>query len=214
MRIRWSSSPTVVPWPDGNVLVTNGSNFIRAYDPRTGEELWRLGGSSEITAPTPIFDDDGLVIVASGRRPGKPIFAVRPGAKGDITLVDGETQNEYVAWSWVRRGPYMPTPILYEGQLYVLNNDGVFGSYDMTTGQEIYRIRIPHGGSGFSASPVASDGRLFLPGEDGDVFVVRAGPEFGLIGTNSVPETLMATPAISGGMLFIRSQNHVFAVGN
>ena len=207
-------TPTVVPWPDGDVLVTNGSNFIRAYDPRTGEEVWRLGGSSEITAPTPIFDDDGLVIVASGRRPGKPIYAVRPGATGDITLGDGETENESVAWSWVRRGPYMPTPIIYEGQLYVLNNDGVFASYDMATGDEIYRIRIPHGGSGFSASPVASDGRIFLPGEDGNVFVVRAGPEFELIGTNSVPETLMATPAISGGTLFIRSQNHLFAVGN
>jgi outer membrane protein assembly factor BamB len=84
----------------------------------------------------------------------------------------------------------------------------------MATGEEIYRIRIPHGGSGFSASPVASDGRIFLPGEDGDVFVVRAGTEFGLIGTSSVPEALMATPAISGGMLFIRGENHVFAVSN
>ena len=108
----------------------------------------------------------------------------------------------------------MPTPIIYAGQLYVLNNDGVFASYDMATGEEIYRVRIPHVGSGFSASPVASDGRIFLPGEDGDVFVVRAGREFGLIGTNSVPEMVMATPAISGGMLFIRAQDHLFAVGN
>jgi outer membrane protein assembly factor BamB len=193
------------------VLVTNGANYIRGYDLRTGAEVWRLGGSSEITAPTPVFDDSGMVIVASGRRPGKPIFAVLPGARGDITLDEGESSNEFIAWSWMRRGPYMPTPIIYEGQLYVLNNDGVFASYDMTSGEEIYRIRIPHGGSGFSASPVASDGRLFLPGEDGDTFVVRAGREFGLIGTNSVPETVMATPAISDGILFIRGQSHLFA---
>jgi outer membrane protein assembly factor BamB len=207
-------TPTVVPWPDGDVLVTNGSNYLRGYDPRTGAEVWRLGGSSDITAPTPVFDDRGLVIVASGRRPEKPIFAILPGASGDITLADGETANEFVAWSWVRRGPYMPTPIIYEGQLYVLNNDGVFASYDMASGDEIYRVRIPHGGSGFSASPLASDGRLFLPGEDGDTFVVRAGREFGLIGTNSIPETVMATPAISDGMLFIRGHGHVFAVSN
>jgi len=90
----------------------------------------------------------------------------------------------------------------------------VFASYEMTSGEEIYRIRIPHAGSGFSASPLASDGRLFLPGEDGDTFVVRAGREFGLIGTNSIPETVMATPAISDGMLFIRGHGHVFAISN
>ena len=108
----------------------------------------------------------------------------------------------------------MPTPLIYEGQLYVLNNDGVFASYDMATGEEIYRERIPHGGSGFSASPLASDGRLFLPGEDGDVFIVRSGPEFALIGSNSVPEPVMASPAISDGMLYIRARDHLWAISS
>jgi len=207
-------TPTVVPWPDGDVLVANAANFIRGYDPRSGEELWRLGGSSSITAPTPIYDESGLLVVASGRRPEKPIFAIRPGARGDITLSEDQTSNEHVAWSWTRRGPYMPTPLIYEGQLYVLNNDGVFASYEMATGEEIYRVRIPHGGSGFSASPVAADGRIYLPGEDGDVFIVRAGREFGLLGTSSVAETVMATPAISEGMLYIRAKDHLFAIGS
>jgi outer membrane protein assembly factor BamB len=206
-------TPTVVPWPGGDVLVTNGSNAIRGYDPASGESLWQLGGSSNITAPTPVFDEDGLVVVASGRRPEKPIFAIRPGARGDISLDEGETSNEWVAWSWTRRGPYMPTPVIYRGQLYVLNNDGVFASYSMKDGTEIYRERVTHGGSGFSASPVASDGRIFLPGEDGDVFAVTAGREFVVETAGSVPETVMATPAIAGETMFIRARDHLYAVG-
>jgi outer membrane protein assembly factor BamB len=207
-------TPTVVEWPAGDVLVTNASRYIRGYDVRTGAELWRLGGSSMITAPTPIYDDTGLVIVASGRRPEKPIFAVRPGARGDITLAAGQTSSDHVAWSWTGRGPYMPTPILYDGLLYVLNNDGVFACYDVASGEEVYRVRIPHHGSGFSASPVAADGRIYLPGEDGEVFVIRAGREFELLRQNSVPELIMATPAISDGSLFIRAKDHLYAIGS
>jgi outer membrane protein assembly factor BamB len=206
-------TPTIYPGAGRTELITNGSDFIHGYDPLDGRELWRLGGSSKITAPTPIFHDD-LIVVANGRSPERPIFAIRAGAAGDITLQEGETSNGSVAWSWVRRGPYMPTPVIYDGRLYVLGNRGNLDCYDLDSGEEIYRQQIKHGGGGFSASPVAADGKLYLPGEDGDIYVVRAGDEFELLATNSMGELLMASPALSDGMLYLRAEKHLFAIGN
>ena len=205
-------TPTVFQGEHGPLLVTNGSNFIRGYDPHTGRERWRLGGSSKITAPTPVFGDD-LIIVASGRAPEAPIFAIRPDADGDITLPGDERSSDAVAWSWQRRGSYMPTPLVYGRYLYVLDNGGILDCYDLRTGREIYRQRIPHAGFGFSASPVAADGRIFLAGEDGDLFVVRAGRSFELVAVNAMGEPLMATPAMSDGTMYVRGAHHLFAVG-
>ena len=205
-------TPAVIEGPKGPELVTNASNFIRGYDPLSGKELWRLGGSSKITAPTPVFSD-GLIIVSSGRHPERPLFAVRAGSRGDLTLAKGETSNAGVAWSRVRRGPYMPTPVIYRGLLYVLHNNGLFDCYELASGEEIYRQRIRHGGSGFSASPVAADGKLYLPSEDGDIFVIRAGREFKQLARNSIGEFLMATPALSGGTLYVRAHHHLVAIG-
>ncbi len=205
-------TPTIYPAKDRSLLVTNSPNFIRGYDPDTGRELWRLGGSSKITAPTPVFADD-LIVVASGRRPEAPIFVIRPSAAGDITLPAGQTTSRFIAWSRQQRGPYMPTPLIYRGLLYVLQNQGILDCYNLVTGDEIYRQRIPHKGSGFSASPVASDGRIYLSSEDGEVFVVKAGSEFSLLATNPCGEPLMATPAVSGGRLIIRARDHIFAIG-
>ncbi|MBI5086711.1 MAG: PQQ-like beta-propeller repeat protein [Acidobacteria bacterium] len=198
-------TPTVYDGPPRAELVTNSSNFIRAYDPATGRELWRLGGSSKITAPTPVFSD-GIVIVASGRRPEAPIFAIRPGGDGDIT----GTPN--VLWNKTQRGPYMPTPLILDGLVYTLGNAGIFDCYRLQTGVEVYRQRIPHQGSGFSSSPVAAAGRIYLSSEDGDVFVVQAGASFKLLATNSMNEPLMATPAIVADTLLLRSQHHLWAV--
>ncbi len=204
-------TPTVADTPAGPVLVTNASNFIRGYDPRTGKELWRIGRSSKITAPTPIFAD-GVWVVASGRAPERPIFVVRPDAAGDLTLSPDETSNSGVAWSKTARGPYMPTPLVYRGLLYVLANNGVFDAYDLASGKEIYRQRLPDVGSGFSASPVAADGRIYLTSEDGEVLVVAAGPEFSHIATNSMGDLLMATPALSQGVMYVRGAATLFAV--
>jgi outer membrane protein assembly factor BamB len=206
------ATPTVVRGPGGKELVTNAPNRIRGYDPATGRMLWELGGSSKITAPTPILARD-LIVVASGRAPERPIFAIRPGARGDLTLAAGQTASEAIAWSRTQRGPYMPTPIAYGDQLYTLANQGLFDAYAIDTGAEVYRRRIDHGGSGFSASPVASDGRLFLPSEDGDVFVVKAGPTFELVARNAMGEPIMATPAIAGGLLIIRTEKQIVAIG-
>jgi len=206
------ATPTVYFSKGRAELVTNAPNFIRGYDPDTGKELWKLGGSSKITAPTPIFSGD-LIVVASGRRPEAPLFVIRAGASGDITLAKDQTSNQHVAWSRQKVGSYMPTPLVYQGLLYVLKNDGIFSCYDLATGEEKYQQRIPHQGSGFSGSPVASDGRIFLPSEDGDLFIVKAGPKFELLGKNSVGQLLMATPAISGGMMFVRAEHDLFAIG-
>ncbi len=205
-------TPTVAETPAGPVLVTNASNYIRGYDPRTGKELWRIGRSSKITAPTPIFAD-GLWVVASGRAPERPIFVVRPDAAGDLTLGDGETGNSGIAWSKTARGPYMPTPVAYQGILYVLANNGIFDAYDLQTGKEIYRQRLPNVGSGFSASPVAADGKIYLSSEDGDVIVVAAGPEFRHIATNAMGDLIMATPALSQGVMYVRGATTLFAIG-
>jgi outer membrane protein assembly factor BamB len=204
-------TPTVVNTSAGPELITNASNFVRGYDPRTGRELWRLGGSSKITAPTPIFAN-GLHIVASGRAPERPIFAVRPGARQDLTLAAGATRNAFVAWSWTGRGSYMPTPVAYRNQLYVLANNGVLDAYDVVTGKEIYRQRLALVGSGYSASPVAADGKLYLSNEDGEMLVIAAGPKYAHLATNSMGEPLMATPALSQGVMYVRGERTLFAI--
>ncbi|HEX8151209.1 MAG TPA: PQQ-binding-like beta-propeller repeat protein [Pyrinomonadaceae bacterium] len=205
-------TPTVAATSQGPELVANASNFIRGYDPRTGRELWRLGRSSKITAPTPVYADD-LFVVVSGRAPERPIFVVRPGAKGDITPPEGKDKSEAVVWSRTGRGSYMPTPLVYRGLLYVLANNGVLDAYDLRTGEEVYRQRLPTVGSGFSASPVAADGKLYLSNEDGEVLVVAAGRKFEHVATNSMGELLMATPALSEGVMYVRSSKSLFAVG-
>jgi len=198
-------TPTVFPGKDQAELITNGSNFIRGYDPATGRELWRLGGSSKITAPTPIFSKN-LIVVASGRAPERPVFAIKAGARGDVG-------TDQLAWSIKRRGPYMPTPIIVGENLFVLNNDGRFACYDLKSGHEFFYLRIPHRGNGFSASPVAADGKLFFSSEDGNVFVISADREFKALASNSLGEPLMATPAISNGVIYFRGSRHLFAVG-
>ena len=206
-------TPTAATTANGRpVLVANASNFIRGYDPTTGKELWRLGGSSKITAPTPIFGE-GLFVVVSGRGPERPIFVVRPGAQGDLTLAAGQTASEAILWSKTGRGSYMPTPLIYNGILYVLANNGLFDAYNLKTGEEIYRQRLPTVGSGFSASPVAADGKIYLSNEDGEMLVIAAGDKFNHLGTNSIGELLMATPALSDGVMYVRSSTTLFAIG-
>jgi len=205
-------TPTVALTSSGPELVANASNYIRGYDPRTGKELWRLGRSSKITAPTPVFADNMFVVV-SGRAPERPIYVVRAGARGDLTLPEGKTNSAAVAWSRTGRGSYMPTPLVYGGILYVLANNGLLDAYDLRTGEEIYRQRLPLVGSGFSASPIASDGKLYFSNEDGEILVIAAGRSFTHVATNSMGEMLMATPALSDGVMYVRSSKSLFAIG-
>ena len=171
--------------------------------------LWPAG-NSEITIPTPIVGP-GFIIVTNGYRGVQPIFAIKPGAAGDITLKGDQTQSAYIAWSTNRGGPYIPTPLIYGDLLYVLQNNGVLAAYNVRSGQRVYQERVGPGGS-FSASPVAADGKIYLSSEDGDVFVVKAGATYELLAKNTVGEVLMATPAISDGLIIFRGQKNIIAI--
>jgi outer membrane protein assembly factor BamB len=194
-------------------IVTPGTGKIRSYG-LDGQLLWELGGMSVITIPTP-FAEHGLLYVTSGyvadRR--KPLFAIRPGAVGEISLEDDQTGNEYIAWCQRWAGPYNPSPVVYGDYLYVLYDMGLLACYNAKTGEEVYgKRRIGPGARAFTSSPWAYDGKIFCLSEDGDTFVIRAGPEFELLGKNSLGELCMATPAIVGDGLIIRSESHVFRI--
>jgi outer membrane protein assembly factor BamB len=205
-------TPTVHEGQTRAELLVNGTHFVRGYDPLTGKELWRLGRNSEITVPAPIVAH-GLAYFTSGYTPIQPIYAVRLGASGDITLKEEEEKSDPIAWSKKRGGPYMPTPIAYGEHLYTCANQGILTCYDAKTGEQVYRTRIADGkGGGYSASPVAADGRLYFTSEDGEIFVVKAGPKYELMASNPIGEVCMATPAISNGTFFVRARHHVFAL--
>jgi hypothetical protein len=205
------ATPNVIETAGHAELVTQGTNAIRGYDPKTGQELWRLSGNSEVTVPTPIAGP-GTVIVTNGYRGVQPIFAIKPGARGDLTLKGDATTSEAIAWSTKRGGPYLPTPVVYQDLLYVLLNNGTLAAYDAASGIRVYQERLGGKGGSFSASPVAADGKVYCTSEDGDVFVVKAGRTYELLATNPVGEVLMATPAIADGIIIFRGLKHVIAI--
>lgn len=191
-------------------LIANGGHYIRGYDPLTGKELWRFSDNdTEVKMQAPQISN-GLIYVTGGYPPGRSMYAFRSGAAGDISLKPGQETNDFIAWRTSKGSPYTPTPIVYGDMFYTCADNGVLTAYDADTGERIYQERLP---SSFSASPVAADGRLYLASEDGDVFVVRAGRKFELLATNPMGQALMATPAISEGMLIFRAENYVYAIG-
>ena len=180
---------------------------------RPASELWKLGGSSKITAPTPIFAERP----AHRRKRARARAAGVRGAARRARRLDAregrDVESAQVAWSKTGRGSYMPTPLAYRGIVYMLANNGVLDAYDPETGKEIYRQRLPLVGSGYSASPVAADGKIYLSNEDGEMLVVEAGATFKHIATNSIGEMLMATPALSDGVMYVRGVSTLFAIG-
>jgi outer membrane protein assembly factor BamB len=204
-------TPTIARTADGrDVLVTNGTK-IRGYDPGSGKQLWTLGPNSEITIGTPVAGN-GLVYVTGGYPPVRPIYAIRPGAEGDISLQKGQESNQSIAWSNMTEGTYIPTPLLYDGYLFTLNINGVLTAYDPQTGKRAFRGRVGTGGA-FSASPIGADGRLYISSEDGEVYVISATPDMKQIAKNDMKEVIMATPAISDGLIVLRTMGHLYGVG-
>jgi outer membrane protein assembly factor BamB len=197
-------TPTIVSTEAGVELVANGTKAIRGYDAKTGKELWFAGPNSEITVTTPILAD-GLIIVSNSYPPNQKTYAIKPGSKGDLTQ-----DASGVAWL-KNRGVYMPTPVAYQGTLYILQNQGILNAYSVKNGDNVYQQRIGTGGS-YSASPIAAAGRIYLASEDGDVHVIKAGSQYELLASNPMGEVLMATPALVDGVLYIRGMQHLFAV--
>jgi outer membrane protein assembly factor BamB len=155
----------------------------------------------------------GLIFVTSAPTPFSPIYAVRPGANGDITLKDGVDSSTDIAWSKRRGGVYPGTPVLYQDLLYFGSNNGVLTVYKAESGEKVYEQRIGGRAGSYTASPVAADGRIYYSSEDGEVFVVKAGPTYELLSVNQMGEPMMATPAISPGLMIFRTLRHVVAVG-
>jgi outer membrane protein assembly factor BamB len=194
-------------------LITCGTGKVRSYD-LDGKLLWELGGMSAIAIPTP-FAEHGLLYITSGYVGDKkrPLFAIRPGARGDITLKDDQDSNQYIAWCQKQGGPYNPSPIVYGDYFYVLLDRGMLSCYDARTGSEIYsKKRIAAGANMFTSSPWANDGKIFCLSEDGDAFVIQAGTEFKVLGSSKLDEMCMATPAAVRGSLIIRTISKLYRI--
>jgi len=195
-------------------IVTLGTDKVRSYD-LAGKLLWWLTGMSSITIATP-YADAGLLYISSGyvRDPLRPLYAIRPGASGDISLKPDETGNEFIAWCQPTAAPYNPTTLVYEGRVYVLYDRGLLSCYRSLSGEPLFeQQRIPEGRH-FTASPWAYNGKIFCLNEDGVAFVFRAGDQFDLLHTNQLADDdmCMATPAIVGDRLIIRTSARVYCI--
>ena len=195
-------------------IVAPGSVKVRSYD-LDGKELWSLAGMSSITIATP-YAADGVLYVSSGYVMDKkrPIYAIKPGASGDISLADGQTANAFVAWSQPLAAPYNPSTIVYGDRLYVLYDRAQFSCYDAKTGAVLYEREKFPGGGGFTSSPWAYNGKIFCLNEDGVTYVVKAGDHFEIAGQNKFQDDDMgmATPAIAGDRLVVRTATRVYCV--
>jgi outer membrane protein assembly factor BamB len=194
-------------------IVTTGTKKVRSYD-TNGNLLWELAGMTTIHAVTPVAGD-GLLFVSSGYFPDnpRPTYAIRPGAKGDISLKASETSNAFIAWSNPTLASAYPSPLVLGDQYYTLMDRGFLTSNDPRTGKEIYgRQRIAVDSGTFTASPWAYNGKIFAVSEDGDTFVMQAGPDFKLLGRNALDEMTLASPAIANGSLFIRTATKLYRI--
>jgi outer membrane protein assembly factor BamB len=211
-RSAWSS-PYVWESEQRSEIVTLGPGTAVSYD-LDGQELWRMDRQGMMVAQTP-FAWGGNVYLTSGSGGGgdRPLVAVRPGATGDITLEETATSSDSVLWyGRVSGGTYLPTPVVYDGGLYVLTDKGVFSLLDPKTGERIYRTRIHPQASNFTSSLWAYNGHVFCVNEEGDTFVVKAGNEFEFVGINSLDEWTLATPAIVGDRLLMRTQSRLYSI--
>lgn len=195
-------------------IVTAGTGQVRAYD-LEGKTLWSFKGMSGITIATP-YAAEGLLYISSGYVGDKsrPLYAIRPGASGDISLPPGQTNNAAIAWCRPTSAPYNPTTLVYEDRLYVLHDRGELSAFNARTGAVSFdRERLPEG-LHFTASPWAYNGCVFCLNEDGVTFVVRAGERFELLHTNKLAEDDMclATPALAGDRLLIRSAARLYCI--
>jgi outer membrane protein assembly factor BamB len=189
-------------------IVTIGPGVAVSYD-LAGKELWRLSGMSVIPVPSP-FAYEGLLYIDAGL--SGALFAIRPGASGDISLTKADKANEYVVWSEPRAGTYLPTPVAYEGGLYLLSEKGILSRFDAKTGKLNYKARIGPEAGAFTSSPWAYNGKVFCLSEEGKTYVIAAGETFKLLQVNPLDEMALATPAIAGERLLIRTESRLYSI--
>ncbi len=219
------STPFVWQHDARTELVTAGSDHVRSYD-LDGNELWRFSGLNTISIPQP-FSANGLLYVTSGYVGDavRPVFAIRPGAQGDITLQAGEASNDAVVWYQDRAGPYHPTPLVYGDYYFTLLDQGFYTVHDAHTGEEQYyseqqvlnqevRRRVAVGAGGFTASPWAYNGKIFVLSEEGSAYVINPADDFNVVGSNDLGEVAMSSPAIARGSLFIRTRSHLWRLSD
>jgi outer membrane protein assembly factor BamB len=200
-------------WENGKrtEIVTIGRGYVISYD-TSGKELWRLKGMTQAT-PSPVAAD-GLLYVGSGSQgeSNRPLYAIKPGASGDVTLSEGQETNDAVAWRQPRLSGYTPSPLVYRGRVYAVNDNGILQVADAKTGVEVYKARVGGGGNTFSSSPLASQGLVYLVSEDGDAFVLRAGDKYDEVSKNSLGEMSLATPAADEDSLYVRTQTKLYRI--
>jgi outer membrane protein assembly factor BamB len=200
-RPSWTT-PLVHVYDGEATLVVVSPLFIRGHDIRTGRELWRVADpDGQVKVSTPIAASDLAIATGGWPSGGRPIVAVR-------------ARDGVVRWRHERGSPYTTTPLVYDGLLYVLTDNGILSAYDITDGTRVYQTRLAPAAGSFSASPVAAAGRIYFASEDGQVIVVRAGRKFEVLAINEMNEVCMATPALSGDLLVIRTQSHLYGLRN
>jgi outer membrane protein assembly factor BamB len=214
-RTRWQTprGPVTRSWPSPFIwttggreeIVISGSGRVKGYDPGTGRELWAVDGLTTWVAPTPVSGHDGLLYVAANGPGGNIIMAIRPGGRGNVT-------GTHVAWRHERGAPYISSPVLVGDYLYVVRNGGIMTCLNARTGAVVWQERLPARGD-YYASLVAADGKIYAINEDGEVTVVAAQPSFQVLGVNMMGERTMASPAIAGGQIFIRTDDSLYAIG-
>jgi outer membrane protein assembly factor BamB len=210
MRSGWST-PYVWTHAARTEIVAIGTGMTISYS-LDGKELWRLKGATQAN-PTPV-EGDGMLYIGTGSQgeANRPLFAVKPGASGDISLKQGETSNEFVAWFQPRAAAYTSSPLVHGGRVYVVNDNGVLQVFDAKSGKEIYKARVGGVGNTFSASPWMYDGKICFLSEEGDTFIVNPGDTYDEVAKNSLGELAFASPAVTRDGLFIRTQTRLFRI--
>jgi outer membrane protein assembly factor BamB len=200
-------------------VIVNGYQRIGGYDLATGKELWWMKGHGDIPVPTPIVHD-GLIDITNAHGGKSPVYAIRTTAEGDLTFGHEEgtaaapssPPGPHIAWAHLNIGNYMQTPLVYGDYIYLCRDQGIMACYDALTGKKVYRERLAEG-IGWTASPVAADGKVYFTNEEGGVHVIKAGPSYEVLAKNSLGEITMSTPAVSDGVLYFRTVKNVIAVG-
>jgi outer membrane protein assembly factor BamB len=187
------STPTIHSVHGQTQILVNGMRHVGAYDFKTGKEIWKLSGGGDIPVPTPVVSE-GLVYITNAHGPASPVYAIKETAVGDISLKPDSTSNDHVAWSAARSGGYMCTPLVYRGLVYIVRYNGVLNVFDAKTGEKKYETRLGGATSAFTSSPVANDGKVYIASEDGQVYVIAAGPKYEQIAMNEMATPVLATP--------------------